>query len=242
VVSMLALALVVYLRSRHEKAEGGRADLKLIGRTFVLAIPGLALPFIIRAAVLEGVATATEVATIGIVYVLVMGLIMMRTISPRKMAEMLVQTTAMSGAILIIIALAGAMSWALTQSSFASELVRFMTHLPGGKFGFLAVSIIAFVVLGSVLEGIPAIVLFGPLLFPAAQALGIHQVQYAMVVLLSMGLGLFSPPFGYGYYTACAIAHVSPDKAMRNMVPYLLAFAAAIVVVAAVPWLSVGFL
>src|SRR5438105_15419524 len=101
---------------------------------------------------------------------------------------------------------------------------------------------LVFVVLGSVLEGIPAIVLCGPLLLPAAQALGIGQVEYAIVVLLSMGLGLFSPPFGYGCYTACAIAHVSPDTAMWNMAPYLLALAAAIVLVAAFPWLSIGFL
>ncbi|MDB5367112.1 MAG: hypothetical protein JWM77_3039, partial [Rhodospirillales bacterium] len=65
---------------------------------------------------------------------------------------------------------------------------------------------------------------------------------YAMVVLLSMGLGLFAPPFGYGYYTACAIGRVSPDRAMRNMVPYLAAMLIAIVLVAAVPWFSTGFL
>ena len=69
----------------------------------------------------------------------------------------------------------------------------------------MAVSIVAFVVLGSVLEGIPAIVLFGPLLFPIARAVGIHEVHYAMVVILAMGIGLFAPPFGVGYYAACAI-------------------------------------
>jgi TRAP-type C4-dicarboxylate transport system permease large subunit len=158
------------------------------------------------------------------------------------MAEMLVETIAMSGTVMIIIALAGAMSWALTQSGFAQTLVKFMTHLPGGKFGFFAASIIIFVVLGSILEGIPAIVLLGPLLIPAAQALGVHPVHYSMVVLLSMGFGLFSPPFGYGYYTACAITRVSPDEAMWNMVPYLVALAAAIAIVAAFPWFSVGLL
>jgi TRAP-type C4-dicarboxylate transport system permease large subunit len=67
-------------------------------------------------------------------------------------------------------------------------------------------------------------------------------VQYATVVLLSMGLGLFSPPFGCGYYTACPVAQVSPDEAMGNMVPYLAALAAAIVIIAAFLWLSTGFL
>jgi tripartite ATP-independent transporter DctM subunit len=242
VVCMLALAAAAFLRSRGERRGTGKRDLRLIGKTFVIAVPALALPLIIRAAVLEGVATATEVAVIGIAYVAVVGLIMMRGVSMRRMGEMLVETAALSGTIMIIIALAGAMSWALTQSGFAHTLVEFMKNLPGGKAGFLAVSILAFVVFGSILEGIPAIVLFGPLLVPAAQSLGVHPVQYSVVVLLAMGLGLFSPPFGYGYYTACAIAQVSPDEAMWNMVPYLAALAVAIVIIGAFPWLSIGFL
>lgn len=241
-VCMIALSGAVYWRSRGEKRGEGKRDMRVIGRTFVAAIPALALPLIIRAAVLEGVATATEVAVIGIAYALVVGIVTMRGISFTRMGEILVETIAVSGTIMIIIALAGAMSWALTQSGFAETLVAFMKDLPGGRISFLLVSILAFIVFGSILEGIPAIVLFGPLLVPVAQSLGVHPVQYAMVVLLSMGLGLFSPPFGYGYYTACAIAKVSPDQAMWNMLPYLGALLLAIIAVAAVPWLSIGFL
>ena len=241
-VCMLALAAAVTLRARVEQRGDGKLDLARVGRTFVVALPALVLPFLIRAAVLEGIATATEVAVIGIAYVLVVGAITMRGISLPRIATMLVETIAMSGAVMIIIALAGAMSWALTQSGFAQTLVQVMTQLPGGKVGFFAASIAIFVVLGSILEGIPAIVLFGPLLIPAARTLGVHPVHYSMVVLLSMGLGLFSPPFGYGYYTACAIAKVSPDNAMSNMLPYLVALAVAIVIIAAVPWFSIGLL
>jgi TRAP-type C4-dicarboxylate transport system permease large subunit len=93
-----------------------------------------------------------------------------------------------------------------------------------------------------VLEGIPAIVLFGPLLFPIARQLGIHEVHYAMVAILSMGLGLFAPPFGVGYYAACAIGRVRPDEGMRPIWGYLLALLAGILLVAAFPWISIGFL
>ena len=75
------------------------------------------------------------------------------------------------------------------------------------------VSIVAFVILGSVLEGIPAIVLFGPLLFPIAKAVDINEVHYAMVVILAMGIGLFAPPLGVGYYAACAIGQGHPMQA-----------------------------
>src|SRR5580700_7695913 len=105
------------------------------------------------------------------------------------------------------------MAWGLTQSGFSRDLAAAMTGLPGGNATFLAVSILAFIVLGSVLEGIPAIVLFGPLLFPIARQLGVHEVHYAMVVILAMGIGLFAPPFGVGYYAARTIGRGSQDAA-----------------------------
>ncbi|HJY50058.1 MAG TPA: TRAP transporter large permease subunit [Stellaceae bacterium] len=89
-----------------------------------------------------------------------------------------------------------------------------MAAVPGGSCGFLAITIVAFIILGSVLEGLPAIVLFGPLLFPVAKTMGVHEVHYAMVVILAMGIGLFAPPFGVGFYGACAIGRTTPDDSL----------------------------
>jgi tripartite ATP-independent transporter DctM subunit len=202
----------------------------------------LALPFVIRTVVVEGVATATEVSTVGIVYTVIVGALFYRQFDFRRLLPMLVDTAALSGAILLIIGCATGMAWSLTQSGFSRQLVAAMQAMPGGQAGFMAISVVAFVVLGSVLEGIPAIVLFGPLLFPVARALGVHEVHYAMVVVFAMGLGLFAPPFGVGFYAACAIGRVSPDLAMRRVWVYLGALFVALVTIAAVPWLSIGFL
>jgi TRAP-type C4-dicarboxylate transport system permease large subunit len=89
----------------------------------------------------------------------------------------------------------------------------------------LAITIVAFIIPGSVLEGLPAIVLFGPLLFPVAKAMGVHEVHYAMIVILARGIGLFAPPFGVGYYSACAIGRISPDAALWRIWPYIGALA-----------------
>ena len=93
-----------------------------------------------------------------------------------------------------------------------------------------------------VLEGIPAIVLFGPLLFPIAKAVGVHEVHYAMIIILAMGMGLFAPPFGVGYYAACAIGRVDPAEGIRPILGYMLALLVGLIVVAAFPWISIGFL
>lgn len=237
------LCIVVWRRYRGEDlSHVVRPGAKAIGRALLVAMPALALPFVIRAAVVEGVATATEVSTIGIVYAVLVGVLVYREFDVRRLYPMLVTTAALSGAILLIIGAATGMAWLLTQSGFSRTLAAAMTGLPGGGPMFLIVSAIAFVVLGSVLEGIPAIVLFGPLLFPIARQVGVHEVQYAMVVILAMGLGLFAPPFGVGYYAACAISRVNPDAGMRPIVGYMLALVAGIALIIAFPWLSLGFL
>jgi tripartite ATP-independent transporter DctM subunit len=243
IVLACLLCFVIRWRYRGEDlSQVTRASKREILRSFVVALPALALPFLIRAAVVEGVATATEVSTIGIVYSVAAGLVVYRRFDWAALRPMLVSTACLSGAILLIIGTATAMAWGLTQSGFSRTLAAAMTGLPGGAVSFMAASIAAFVVLGSVLEGIPAIVLFGPLLFPIAKAVGIHEVHYAMVVILAMGIGLFAPPFGVGYYAACAIGRVEPVAGMRPICGYLLALVIGTIIVAAVPWISIGFL
>src|SRR3984957_1196270 len=243
VVLAITLSALVWWRYRGEDlSHVKRASRGEIARTFVVALPALALPFVIRYSVVQGIATATEVSTIGIVYGFVIGLLVYRQFDWRRLMPMLVETAWLSGAILLIIGTATGMAWGLTQSGFSRALATAMTGLPGGSATFIAVSILAFTILGSVLEGIPAIVLFGPLLFPIARAVGVHEVHYAMIIILAMGIGLFAPPFGVGYYAACAIGRVDPAEGIRPIWGYLLALMAGLIVVAMFPWISIGFL
>jgi tripartite ATP-independent transporter DctM subunit len=221
----------------RQRATGGE-----IAKTFMIAIPALVLPILIRAAVVEGVATAVEVSTIGIAYTIIVGAIIYRQFDRRRIWPMLVDTASLSGSILFIVGTATAMAWALTQSGFSRELAILMSKMPGGASGFMALSIVVFIILGSVLEGVPALVLLAPLLFPIARQLGIHEVHYSMVVILAMGIGLFAPPFGVGFFTACAIGNVDPDEAVSRIWPYLGALLAGTIIVALFPWLSIGFL
>src|ERR1700730_3960829 len=242
-VAALALVVVAWWRSRRDdKGAGRRAPVLLMLRTLIIAVPGLTLPFVIRAAVIEGVATATEVSTVGVVYTAALGLFVYREFDWRRIYPILIETVSLTGAVMMIIGTATAMAWALTQSGFSLWLVSVMAAVPGGSWGFLAITIVAFIILGSVLEGLPAIVLFGPLLFPVARAVGVNEVHYAMVVILAMGIGLFAPPFGIGFFSACAIGRTNPDDSLWRIWPYIGALVISLLIIAAIPWLSIGFL
>jgi tripartite ATP-independent transporter DctM subunit len=242
VCSVFLIAVALWSAKRENHSLSQRAPLGTIVRAFVLAIPGLLLPAVIRFFVVGGIATATEVSVVGIIYTLMVGAFVYRELDWRKMYPMLITTVALSGAILLIIGTATAMGWALTQSGFAQQLAAMLAGAPGGRTGIMLVSIALFIVLGSVLEGIPAMVLFAPLLFPVAKAAGINEVHYAIVAVLAMGIGLFSPPLGVGFFSASAIGKANPEEVVRPILPYLGALLIALLVIAFVPWLSLGFL
>lgn len=238
-VLLLALAgLARWKAMAEDMKDVRRAPFAAIGKTALVAGPALVLPFIIRAAVGGGVATATEVSTIAVLYALIIGIVLYGGIGLQKFYRMLVETAALSGAILMILGTALAMAWALTQTGFARDLATFMANLPGGWLTFMAVTIVVFMILGCVLEGLPAIVLMAPLMFPIAKNLGINDVHYSMVVVTAMNIGLMTPPIGIGFYIACKIGNVSPDEAMGAIWPYLIALLVGLVVIALVPGLS----
>ncbi|TIL47838.1 MAG: TRAP transporter large permease subunit [Mesorhizobium sp.] len=242
VVLLLVLAVLARWKASGESMEGvHRAPFSLVWKTLLVSAPALVLPFLIRGAV-GGVATATEVSTIAVLYALVIGALFYGGIGAKKFYAMLVETAALSGAILLILGTASAMAWALTQTGFANQLAIYMTDLPGGWFSFMLVTIAVFMVLGCVLEGLPAIVLMAPIMFPIAARLGINDVHYSMVVVTAMNIGLMAPPIGIGFYIACKIGDVSPDEAMSAIWPYLGALLAGLLLIAAVPALSVAYL
>ncbi|WP_020697497.1 TRAP transporter large permease subunit [Reyranella massiliensis] len=242
-VLLLGLAVLARWKARNEDMSGvQRPSLRLIGRTALIAAPALVLPFLIRSTVSGGVATATEVSTIAVLYAAFIGVVLYGGISLKRSYAMLVETAALTGAILLILGTASAMAWAITQAGIARDVTQFMASMPGGYVVFMIFSILVFLVLGCVLEGLPAIVLMAPLMFPIAKSLGVNDIHYAMTIVTAMNIGLMTPPIGIGFYLACRIGNVSPDEAIGAIWSYLLALMAGLAVIAAVPWFSVAFL
>jgi tripartite ATP-independent transporter DctM subunit len=238
-VLLLALLLLARWKARREDTSAvQRPKAKVIGRLALVAAPALVLPFLIRSAVGGGVATATEVSTIAVLYAMLIGQVLYGGLSLKRVYAMLVETAALSGAILLILGTASAMAWAITQSGIVQHLSLFLTTLPGGWVAFMFVTIVVFLVLGCLLEGLPAVLLLAPIMFPIAKKLGIHDIHYSMVIVCAMNIGLMMPPIGVGFYVACRIGDAKPDDVMPAIWPYIGALLVGVVVIAMFPWLS----
>jgi tripartite ATP-independent transporter DctM subunit len=238
-VLLLALLVLARWKARNEVTENiKRPSAKVIGKFALIAAPALVLPFLIRSAVGGGVATATEVSTIAVLYALVIGQVLYGGIGLRRTYSMLVETAALSGAILLILGTASAMAWAITQSGVVQQLSAFLTTLPGGWMAFMAVTVLVFLILGCLLEGLPAVLLLAPIMFPIAKKLGINDIHYSMVIVCAMNVGLMMPPIGVGFYIACRIGDAKPDDVIVAIWPYIAALLVGVVVIAAFPVLS----
>jgi len=238
-VLLLTLMVLARWKARHEDMrDAKRAPMSLVGKLLLVAGPALVLPFLIRSVVGEGIATATEVSTVAVVYAMVVGHLMYGGLSPRKVYHMLVDTAALSGTVLLVLGAASAMAWAITQSGVVQQLSQVLVTLPGGVVAFMAVTIVVFVVLGCLLEGLPAVLLLAPIMFPIAKTLGVHEIQYAMVVVCAMNIGLMMPPVGIGFYIACKIGGAKPDEVIGAIWSYLVALIVGVIVIASVPWIS----
>jgi len=146
----------------------------------------------------------------------------------------------MAAGILFIIAAASSVAFALTILQIPAIISDAMLALAHnyGPLAFLGASVVIMVVFGAVLEGAPALIIFGPLLVPIAVQVGINPLHFGTVAVIAMGLGLFSPPFGLGLFATCAMTGTRVEDVSRRMLKYLLLLAVMLILIVLVPSIS----
>ena len=190
----------------------------------------------------SGFATATEISAFAVVYALLVGGVLFRELSPRGMARSFIFAANRSGLVLFIVAAAQSLAFVLTLQQVPHAVAEMMIALSnsGGVWLFMLLSIGILIVMGSMLEGAAALIIFGPLLIPVASKLGIDPLQFGVVLVVSMGIGLFAPPLGLGLYGACLIGNVPIESTVRPILGYLGLLLLCLLAIAFIPALSVA--
>lgn len=213
-----------------------RPMLRLIGGALVALI----MVAMIGKGVTSGVATSTEVSAFAVVYALVVGGLAFRELSWSAMGKLFMRASAMAAGILFIIAAASSVAFSLTILQIPAMISDAMLTLAHdhGALAFMLVSVLIMIVFGAVLEGAPALIIFGPLLVPIAAQVGINPLHFGTVAVIAMGLGLFSPPFGLGLFATCAITGTRVEDVSRRLVKYLMLLLVMLVMIVCVPTIS----
>ncbi|PSO24444.1 ABC transporter permease [Bradyrhizobium sp. MOS002] len=204
------------------------------------AIASFGLIFMIFFGFKSGFATATEISAFAVAYALIVGSVVFRELSFTSAAHSFVQGATRAGLVLFIVAAAQSLAFTLTLQQVPHAVGDFMLGLSktSGTWLFILLAIGVLIVMGSVLEGAAALIIFGPLLLPVAVQLGIDPLHFGVVLVIAMGIGLFAPPLGLGLYGACLIGNVPIEQTVKPIMGYLGLLFLCLLVIAFVPWLS----
>jgi tripartite ATP-independent transporter DctM subunit len=204
------------------------------------AIASFGLIFMIFFGFKSGFATATEISAFAAAYALVIGAVVFRELGLKSAATSFVHAATRSGLVLFIVAAAQSLAFILTLQQVPHAVGDMMLALSKthGVWLFMLLSIAVLIVMGSVLEGAAALIIFGPLLLPVAVKLGIDPLHFGVVLVIAMGIGLFAPPLGLGLYGACLIGKVPIEQTVKPIMGYLGLLLACLLVIAFVPAIS----
>jgi tripartite ATP-independent transporter DctM subunit len=239
-VIAFCLMLLIYVLARrraHTMPPGER-----VRRLPALAgaILPLAMPAAMVTCIRFGIATPTEVSSLAVVYGVVLALFVYREMQPRDLLRLGMHCASTAGMVLFVIASASSFAWVLAAANLSHDLVALLGLVGNNKFLFMAGSILLLIIIGSLLEGLPAIIILAPLLLPIAVQSGYDPVQYGIVLILAMGVGAFMPPIGIGFYVSAAIAGCRVEEAAVAMLPYLVVLILAILLIAFVPSITLA--
>lgn len=238
---LMAAALMVQLNVQARRAgirPGNFVGAKPLMKAFRESLLALFMPVIIFGGILGGICTPTEAAVLAVLYGLVVSMLVYREINLRKLGQILLQTGAITGQVMIMVGMATVFGWILTREQAPQALVSVINSLGGGKIVFLFLINIAFLFLGAVLEGVPALIMTVPILLPVANQLGIDPVHFGIVLVANMGVGLFLPPIGIGVLIGCSIGKISISAVAKPLFPYLAINFATVLLITNWPWLT----
>ncbi|MCW5774444.1 MAG: TRAP transporter large permease [Rhodospirillaceae bacterium] len=215
----------------------GAAPMSL-GRSFVSALPSIGMPFIILGGILGGVMTPTEAAGSAVFYAFVLAVVIYRTVRLGQLAPILGQSVTFSGQLLIIVGAGAALSWVLGFENATGKLAALVKALELGPLGTMLLANVVFLVLGMFIDPTTSIILFAPILAPAAAAVGIDPLHFGVVMIVNLNIGLITPPLGVSLFAAERIAQCGLNPLIRAALPFIAINLVALIVIATVPQVS----
>lgn len=233
----LALMVFVYVQARRGVLPGGleKASWRETWQAFKGSILALMLPVIIFGGILGGVFSPTEAAAVAVLYALVIALFVYRELTWKSLYKLFVDTAVITGAIGLILGAATGFTSILALEGAPTAVGNLVSSVSTNPIVFMIAANLIFIFFGAILDGIPALLLFIPILMPVASSLGIDPLHFTLVSVASLGVGLVIPPIGIMLLVICSITQTPLAVVARAMLPYLVILGACLLFIIAVP-------
>jgi C4-dicarboxylate transporter DctM subunit len=236
----VSLMAVIYIQARRgtlpstrEARPSWRELLRAVGDS---VIP-LMMPVIIFGGIRAGIFTATEGAAVATVYAFVVSVFVYRQMTLRDVYRVLTNTAALTGVVCLLVGAATLFSWILAAQGVPDLIGRTIGAAPGGQWTFLALSIVLFLAFGMVLDGLPAILIFFPIMLPLAQAMQVDPLHYGVLVIAVIGIAIVAPPVGLCLVILSSLSGTKVTETTRPLMPYMAVLVLDLAIIACWPWL-----
>ncbi|MEI8189243.1 MAG: TRAP transporter large permease [candidate division NC10 bacterium] len=236
----LTLMVVLYVQSSRGTLPGATSA-KPTMREVLLSIKEsvipLMTPVIIFGGIFGGVFTATEAAAVATVYAFIVSFFIYKEIGTKELYKILVDTAVMTGVVSLLVGAATGFSWILATHQVPRAIGDLITAIGGGQYTFLLLTIVVIFVFGMILDGLPAILIFYPILMPIAASLGVHSLHYGVLVIAVVGIAIVAPPIGLCLVILCSLAKIKLTDTIGPLIPYISILIADLIIIAFWPWL-----
>lgn len=234
----MALALmgqIGWQARRHSWPRGVKASRVDTRRAFLNAILPLFMIVVILGGIRFGLFTPTEAAAVSVMYAVVLAGLVYHELSWKQFTAKLVETAVLTGSVLLVVGAARLLSWVLAVEQVPQDFASAVLQLGGGRTVFLLLTIALFLLFGTILEGVPAVIMLTPILAPIAGQLGIDLAHFGTIIVATQGISVFVPPVGVSLLVACSVGRVTPAKVARPLLPYLALILAITLLIAFIP-------
>jgi len=232
---MLAAYAVAVKRGYPRDEFPGVAELV---RTFFGALPGLITAIIIVGGVLSGVFTATESSAIAVIYAILVTAFFYRSLSLEAFVTATKNAVKTTAIVLLVIGTAAAFGWLLALNQVPAKLFDLLQAISDNKYVLLLIINLILLFLGTFMDMSPLIVITTPIFLPIVKQLGMDPVQFGILLMINLGIGLVTPPVGSVLFVGCAVAKIRIEDTIRSIWPFYLALLAAVLLVTYIPAVS----
>lgn len=237
-LAALLMITSVFRTSRENQQTREPFSLQEVGKSFTVSIGALLVPVIVLGGIYGGLFTPTEAGAVAVFYAAFAATIFYRGLNRRKVNSIVVGSVVNTILVMAIVAFSGAFSWLLTIEGIAKASSEFLLGHAESKIVFLLIINILFLIVGTFMETIPAILIFAPLITPAAKAFGIDPVHLGTIIVVNISLGMATPPVGVNLFVAASVSKENVFKVIQGSLPYLLAMITGLMLITYWPALS----
>lgn len=237
----LLLLVAVYVISRKRGYPFGRwGGFAAVVASFTAALAALATPVIILGGILGGVFTVTEAGAIACVYCIGIGVLVYRQLGWTEFGRALVTAARGTAAVMLIVGASGLMGWLIADLQINKQAAELIFRLTDEPLVFLTVINVFFLIVGMFMDPLAALIVFVPILMPAAIALGIDPIHFGVVIVINLMIGLCTPPVGYLIYLMANVANEPPQRVIRESLPFLGVLLVTLFLVTYIPALTLA--